>query len=567
MKTKKILSKLNMPDIWVVIGYDGIYDDYKTVKVHELLKDIPTLSLLHYITQQINKIVYSVGDQNLQRSMLYETSKYLPKEVRNRIRRFMGQYKSINYIEFYGSTLFMGLALQNFTPHEEDDKELSLCQDEYETTFKAIIYCNQRWTDEQLRDLNIKNKDLDVVSMSLLIDLPIVEFKLHKDFKVQMYKAICFFEFCESDDEYSKHLEFFYKDKATKHWQEYILRLFGFFEASLRSQYIKVDASKVKDIHFFDQYIVNIQDCKDLWDGHNALKYFRDHFLFKITDDTYLLLNANPLIDKLYQGMKFDFYRSLQGKYKSYPDFNSELATRFSEPYLLYRLMQQIYSDSDEVTMFTGEELKEKGIVGEPDLYLRVGKTLYLFEYKDVTLGDTIKYSPNIDEIRQGICNRLCKYGKKNKGAGQLLYNIKRIFQEELMNELDPDVSYISKVYPIILTTDRSFSAIGVNALVIQEFSNMIKNNPIYKEVFISVPIIMELDTMILCAKELHDGTIILSDILDEYLLEINRLTPFSTYMYDNYLKKKTPEASEIEFLFGELSHKIDESKTTQRGE
>lgn len=567
MKTKKILSKLNMPDIWVVIGYDGIYDDYKTVKVHELLKDIPTLSLLHYITQQINKIVYSVGDQNLQRSMLYETSKYLPKEVRNRIRHFIGQYKSINYIEFYGSTLFMGLALQNFTPHEEDDKELSLCQDEYEATFKAIIYCNQRWTDEQLRDLNIKNKDLDVVSMSLLIDLPIVEFKLQKDFKVQMYKAICFFEFCESDDEYSKYLEFFYKDKATKHWQEYILRLFGFFEASLRSQYIKVDASKVKDIHFFDQYIVNIQDCKDLWDGHNALKYFRDHFLFKITDDTYLLLNANLLIDKLYQGMKFDFYQSLQGKYKSYPDFNSELATRFSEPYLLYRLMQHIYSNSDEVTMFTGEELKEKGIVGEPDLYLRVGKTLYLFEYKDVTLGDTIKYSPNIDEIRQGICNRLCKYGKKNKGAGQLLYNIKRIFQEELMSELDPDVSYISKVYPIILTTDRSFSAIGVNALVIQEFSNMIKNNPIYKEVFISVPIIMELDTMILCAKELHDGTIILSDILDKYLLEINRLTPFSTYMYDNYLKNKTPEASEIEFLFGELSHKIDESKTTQRGE
>lgn len=141
--------------------------------------------------------------------------------------------------------------------------------------------------------------------------------------------------------------------------------------------------------------------------------------------------------------------------------------------------MQQIYSDSDEVTMFTGEELKEKGIVGEPDLYLRVGKTLHLFEYKDITLGDTIKYSPNIDEIRQGICNILCKYGKKNKGAGQLLYNIKRIFQDGLMNELDPGVSYVSKVYPIILTTDRSFSAIGVNALVIQEFSNMIKNNSI----------------------------------------------------------------------------------------
>jgi len=39
----------------------------------------------------------------------------------------------------------------------------------------------------------------------------------------------------------------------------------------------------------------------------------------------------------------------------------------------------------------------------------------------------------------------------KNKGAGQLLYNIKRIFQDGLMNELDPGVSYVSKVYPIII--------------------------------------------------------------------------------------------------------------------
>ena len=250
--------------------------------------------------------------------------------------------------------------------------------------------------------------------------------------------------------------------------------------------------------------------------------------------------------------MKFDFYQSMKGAYKTFPDFTSALGQKFSEPYLLYRLMQKIYSESSaEVTMFTGEQLQQNGVVGEPDLYLRIGNTLYLFEYKDVTLVDKIKYSQNIDEIKQGICDKICKYGKENKGAGQLLYNIKRILQEGLMNELDSNVSCVSKVYPIILTTDRAFSAIGVNALVIQEFSNMITQNPVEGKVFISVPIIMELDTMILCAKELHDGTIILSNVLDEYLLEKNRLTPFSAYVYDKYIKTKTPELSEDEFLFG----------------
>ena len=561
----KAKIKSSIPDVLVVLSYDGIYSDYKSVNAHNLLKNIPTLSVLHYVTQKTNQIIYSFGNQSLQRTMVHEVNQYLPKTVKKKVQEFIWEHKSISYIDFYGSMLLMGLALQNFTPHEEDDKELFLCQDEYEAVFKAVIYCNQRWTDKQSQGVDNRISK-DIVSMSLLIDLPIVEFKLHKDFKTQLYKAFCFFDFCKGDEEYFEYLKSFCSNKKVKNWQEYILKLFAFFEASLRSQYIKVDTKMENDVRFFNQYIVSLQDCKDLWSEHNALKYFRDHFLFEITDGTYLLLNANLLVDKFYQGLKFDFFQSLNGKYKTYSDFNSDLATRFSERHLLYKLMRKIYPDNSKTKMFTGEELKQKGVVGEPDLYLRIGTTLFLFEYKDVTLGDNIKYSQDIQAIKRGINDRLCKYGEKKKGAGQLLYNIKRIFDEGLMNGLDLDVSGVLKVYPIILTTDRSFSALGVNALVIREFSNMIKNSPIYKEVFISIPIIMELDTMILCAKRLHDGAIILSDILDEYLLERNRLISFSTYMYDNYIKKKIPEASEIEFLFGEVSQKIDESKTTQRG-
>ena len=536
----------------IVIGYNDIYNDYKSVNVHELLRGIPTLSLLHYITKQISKTTYSLGDPDLQRRILDETKSYLPKGVKRKVENFMFKHKYITYINFYGSILFMGLALQNYTPQEYDDEELSICQDEYEAVFKAVIYCNQRWTDEQIGNVTIEDRGIDVISLYLLIDLPIVEFKLHKDFKAQLYKAICFFEFCEDDQVFSQHLASFCSNKKTENWKEYILRLLDFLKASLRSSYIEVGNSNEQDILFFDKYIVNIQECNNLWEGHNALKYFRNRFLFKSKDDTYLLLNANLLIDKLYQGMKFDFYKSMKGAYKTIPDFTSALGQKFSEPYLLYRLMQKIYPEScPEVTMFTGEQLQQKGVNGVPDLYLRIENTLYLFEYKDVTLGDDIKYSQSIDEIKQGICDKICRYDKRKKGAGQLLYNIKRIFEEGLMNELDSNVSCVSKVYPIILTTDRAFSAIGVNALVIQEFSNMITKNPVEGKVFISVPIIMELDTMILCAKELHDGTMVLSDVLDEYLLEKNRLTPFSAYVYDKYIKTKTQDLSEGEFLFG----------------
>lgn len=439
MKTK---MKSSIPDILVVLGYDGIYSDYKSVNAHDLLKNIPTLSVLHYITQKTNQITYSFGNQSLQRELVHEMNKYLPKTVRKKVQEFIWKHKSICYIDFYGSMLLMGLALQNFTPHEEDDKELSLCQDEYEAVFKAVIYCNQRWTDEQSQGVDNRISK-DIVSMSLLIDLPIVEFKLHKDFKAQLYKAFCFFDFCEGDKEYVEYLKSFCNNKNVENWQEYISRLFVFFEASLRSQYIKVDTKIENDVRFFNQYMVSLQDCKDF------------------------------------------------------------------------------------------------------------------------TLGDNIKYSQDIQAIKRGINDRLCKYGKKKKGAGQLFYNIRRILLENLMEEFDSSINNISEIYPIIVTTDRSFSAIGVNAFVTQEFSDIISNNPINKKVFISVPVIMGLDTLISCAKELSDGTISLKDILDKYLQEANLLNSFDIYMYDNYLKNKRLQASEIEFLFGEhLSNMITSYST-----
>lgn len=86
----------------------------------------------------------------------------------------------------------MGLVLQNFTPQSSGDSELSICQDEYESVFKTIIYCNQRWIDEQGNGIEANSSIEDV---SMLLDLPMVEFKLHKDFKTQLYKACCFFLF------------------------------------------------------------------------------------------------------------------------------------------------------------------------------------------------------------------------------------------------------------------------------------------------------------------------------------------------------------------------------------
>lgn len=542
-------SEQKLPDVFVAIGYKSIYNDYNEIDIHTLLVNIPTLSLLDFIIEQNNRVIYSFGASDKQRQMLHETCRYLNKDTRDKVHAFMYQNGHISYVDNYGSILFMGLALQNFTPHASDDSELSICQDEYESVFKTIIYCNQRWTDEQIEGIEEGSSIEDV---SMLIDLPIVELKLHKDFKVQLYKAFCFFEFCEQNPKYSEDLKTFCKKRSTENWKDYLFKLFGFFESSLKNRYIKLDTYALKDISFFDQYIINIRDCGNLWEGRNALQYFRDHFLLKVTQNIYLLINANFLIDKFYQGMRFDFFKALEGtssRYKTYPDFSTCLSQDFSEPYLFGELIKKIYNQKQNTIVLTGEDFRQQKISAEPDLYLRVGEYLFLFEYKDVTLGDKIKFSQDIIKIKEGICDRICKYDKKKKGAGQLLHNMHRIFVQDLMKDLDPDVLKVSRVYPIIVTTDRSFSAMGVNRFVIQEFSKWIQSSTITSNRTIAVPVIMELDTLALCANMLHEEALTLQSLLDEYI-QSEMLGSLDVYVKDRYLKGKVWNKSDVNFLF-----------------
>ena len=123
-----------------------------------------------------------------------------------------------------------------------------------------------------------------------------------------------------------------------------------------------------------------------------------------------------------------------------------------------------------------------------------------------MTLGDKIKYSDNIDFIRNELLDRLCRFDEPdskgkigNKGAGQLHYAINNIYENNLLAGLDDDLESIKNIYPIIIVTDTAFSAIGVNALVIEKYAEITIRAPIDKKVFIHIPTIIDVDTLYIC--------------------------------------------------------------------
>lgn len=515
MNKKDTSNHKAVPTTLCALSYNDIYDDYDSVDVHLILGGIPTVSVVHHVAKLQFRVAYILGNTEEQIRIIREFCPYLPQKMRLKVSKFIKEhYNQVSFIESSTCFYLYALALQNFQQFDASDTELNLCQDEYEAVFKALLYCNQRWTDEQMDGLSNPS---DLTEISVRVDLPIVEFKYHKDFKAQVYKAIQFFKFAESDNYYKTILPYFYNDNNVKKWEEYIGLIISFYESTFGSHIVTIDSKYADVIKFFDQFIINIDDCTNLWTDYNAITYFRNHFLLKLKADTYLIINPNLLVDKIYQGLKFMFADTIRlhslpnKKGKPFkgenliPDFLSQLGEDFSESHLMYKLFQQIFNGQASV-MYTGEELKSKGIQAEPDLYMRIDNVLYLVEHKDLSLGDKYRYSHDYSNIiRPAICERICMYTeKKHKGFGQLLYSMENIFKNGVMDSIDPDVQNVQMVVPIIVTTDRAFSCIGVQRVLIEEGIRMMDMHSIGKKIFISQPIVVDYDILVACGYRLQ---------------------------------------------------------------
>lgn len=560
-KVIKNTTGLRKPSFFIAIGYEEIYDDYDSVNPLDLLDGIPTVAVLKFIAEKYSTVFYAQSDINRQRQYIRDFCPYLPKATRERVWNFIKRTEKAGNSEFlYGATgcqMLYRLALQMNVQLEADD-DAELYENEYEPVFKAILYCNSKWTNHQLSK-NMTN----IGDISLKMDISIADTKHYKDFRPQLYKARQFYDFCEKNDTFKTYLPYFLKDKGVRNWGEYLILLFGIYSHSIKTSILP--RGNALENKFLSQFVINGDEAEKAktWDnGYKGLGYMRDHFLYELPTGEYLLLDANLLIDKFYQSLKFELYGTVRkhnlltakGKpYKDQPQFNGTLGDVFSEKYLLYDLFNKTYNGGNAVK-FTGEELKQQGITGELDYYLRIGNTLFLIEYKDVIFPDTLKYSDDTDDIKQGIRDRLCKDdGNVKKGGGQLLYNIDRILNHGLMDSIDPDVKDVTSIYPLLITTDMAFSSMGVNLTVTEEFDKIMKAKYSFQQpVMIYLPVIANLDSIIMLSYRLHTSKLQLNELLKDYIVgNWLNIASFDNYVLDECKENQAEREGGLNYLLG----------------
>lgn len=298
-----------------------------------------------------------------------------------------------------------------------------------------------------------------------------------------------------------------------------------------------------------------------MWDEHD-ITYLRNHPLFSPKKGLYLLLNANLFVDKFYQNLKFDFANYIlsingcneRGKpFKSYPDIAGDLGTKFSEKNLLYTLMDKIY-DGIVDCKFTGEYLKNKNVQAEPDFYLRCGNSLFIIEYKDLVMSDKVKYSNEVTLIKSEILDRLClDDGRKRKGFGQVLYTLDGIFNKNTFGKIDSNVDNVTDVYPIVVTTDRAFSAMGISQLIFEKFSELLKQYNFGKRM-IYLPVVVDYDTLFALAYKIHNKELSLSDLIHRFLNDKDRAAKsFYSKFNEEEIRRDYNIKEENKFLFGDI--------------
>jgi hypothetical protein len=539
----------------VSLGYKDLFDDYDNVNPNELIKDIPSraaLEILGYIMAQLH-----TQERNFktQIAILKMWIGRLPQELVPLIEDYINQTtikgkSQFNFANNISALLLVELLIEN---HNEIQIEGDLTPEQELNLFKAYLWCTQFWTDKQLKAFkgNITNID-ELIELFWPFQLPILENLESKDFRFQYLKALYFFKFCENNEVFKEYLQIFLQEYQLKSWEKYLENILSLYIRkfeNLKTPSILTIDSEYKEVQdFIENLCIDVSEFKKTDDFTGI----RSKPIYKIDKNSYLFLNLNFFVDKLFQGVQFEFFRVLrkhQAKFngkeiKGFDTFRSIYADQFSETGLFYKVLKYSF-EKNNYKLISGEELKKDLREGEPDFYIRDKSKIYLFEYKDVIINSEVKHSYDFEKIRDEITKKMISNQKgKQKGITQLLNTIENLqagkfFQSDKLDNIDSAI-----IYPIIVFTDFTFNLPGVNFYLNSEFRKLLKNSSIKNHGNIKDLTLIDLDTFIKFQDLFREKKIKFNNLLNEYSESMTKSKDFFDKLntFNIYIHNKTRE-------------------------
>jgi hypothetical protein len=464
------------------IGYKHFFDDvnpgYKFLVERISSKKIIQITSIFNNQHLFNKQSSLIEQQNIMNKLLVSIEPNERERISyNFIRHCLNNPEPALIFNVITNLKIIEYELINYREIDDNisDSDLILLY------FKAYLAINDEIDIEQVivfdADENSPSENNvydDALKFMLPAHLPYHELTYKYDFVYQLYLAIKFCTFIETRPDTLVALESVLRNHSQKSWRNYLIEVY-----KIASFYTKIES--LDNVLRFDN-IPEIISRNSHRIGHvpevkmgrsGDFTFLRIKPIIQIADNEFVISYLQLLLDKVFQGFRFDFLRAMAGlpQYKNFGNAATEISQKFSHP-LFESLMKTCLSSPSTKLLF------DKQINHITDCYARENETIYLIEFKDEIIPINVKCSSKFDEIKDGIFQKFVFNTKENrkKAIHQLIGAIEGLSINLL--KIDPDLNVNAKItyIPIIVYTDVTLDFPGINKLLNDEFKTQRKN-------------------------------------------------------------------------------------------
>ena len=470
--------------ILLLLDYTEYYGEAKSIDdAKELIKDIPSESLVNYISGINVNLYLKENDEESQKLQMY-----IAKNILHRIGTAAeDKYVKVSQKQLdaghvpiifwnYTNLQFYNLIYENFNHlpcRELTVPELQIFFDVY-LILNDIANKRISIGEEEIK-ASIENNSIGNIVMTNFIYQK--DYASTIDYANQVTRGVLFFRYLENDLEFGPHMKQFYKEKNVSGHLEIFRNLMALFvEIGIGKEFHKqlADFNNNVTVGFANpKYLETlcINDSIHTYKADQSFTTIRNTFLHKLDNYRYYILDVNFMIDHFYKAQVFAVNNFLR-KEKITTEFLSIKGKDFSDAIYFPTVMKTCFPS---YTKFFGDDCKISKSEELCDGYIREGKKVILIEFKDVLLNAKIKNGTDEAALFSEFRLKFVENQKGSpKGMTQLKAAILKIEKDGVNFDTDlPEDDLV--IYPLIVYTDLSFGTEGLNKMYRSDFKGLFR--------------------------------------------------------------------------------------------
>jgi len=350
---------------------------------------------------------------------------------------------------------------------------------------------------------------------------------------LQCHKSKLLFEFLNTQENLQIMRKLYLNQMGFSCWEEYIFVLVKLFilDSTNKLSTISITLKESSQFYKRDKKLIDnfAIECSEevAYDKNVDYIFFRNCPLIRFNDD-YYVIDKNFLANRIYRGLFFGLKEknnSLCPQYKV-TNFFQYFSSKFSEETLFYSVMKNIVGNKSYKN-YSGNEMRNLGIYGEPDYYIRNGNDIFLFEFKDSLFPKEDKVECNYENVKLLIETKLVhKNNGKPSAIEQLCNNIKLILEDKFKVDLGIRSNKV-RIYPVLVVGDTTFTNIGTNFILNDYFMReLLKRNIVNKN--LRPLILVGIDSLLIYQFDFKNKELNLRNVLEDFLKFIKTKRPYS---------------------------------------